>query len=103
MTKNKDPFKNLVLDDYERELEASIARGEWVSMPKKEFEKEKKELEDAAKRFLELKKSKSITLRVKNENLIKFKVKAEKKGIPYQRIINTFIDQYANDEIRITI
>jgi len=103
MLKNKDPFKNLVLDDYEKELEASIAQGEWVSMPKKEFEKEKKMLQEAAGRFLELKKSKSITLRVKNENLIKFKVKAEKSGIPYQRIISTFIDQYANDKIRIAI
>ena len=37
--KNKDPFKNLVLDDYEKELEASIAQGEWLPMSKKQFEK----------------------------------------------------------------
>jgi predicted DNA binding CopG/RHH family protein len=96
-------MKKIILDKYEQEIEDALARGEFHSVPKKEFEEEKIMLQEAAKRFLELKKSKSITLRVKNENLIKFKVKAEKKGIPYQRIINTFIDQYANDEIRITI
>ena len=30
--KQFDPFKNLVLDEYEKDIEASIGRGEWKSV-----------------------------------------------------------------------
>lgn len=91
------------LDDYEKELKAFLDRGKFVSLPKKEFEKEKKLLRETAKQYLELKKSRSITLRIKNENLIKVKARAEKHNIPYQRLINILIDQYANEKIRVVI
>ena len=35
------PYGDLELDDYERELEESIARGEWRSVPDFEEEKER--------------------------------------------------------------
>ena len=35
------PYGDLELDDYERELEESIARGEWRSVPNLEEEKER--------------------------------------------------------------
>ena len=66
--KNKriDPFKNLVLDEYEQGIEDALERGEFVSDP--DFKKNKKEFEEAAKRFIELEESKSITLRVKKKD-----------------------------------
>lgn len=98
--KNKDPFKNLVLDDYEKELDAFIKKGEFVSMPKKQFEKEKVELREAARNYLA---RKSITLRVKKEDLGNVKLKAEKAGIPYQTLLNLLIGQYAKGKIKLAI
>lgn len=91
------------LDKYETEIEKALENGEYVSVSKKELRETKKMFEDAAKNYLKLQKSKPITLRVKNENLLKFKAKAKNVGIPYQRIINTFIDLYANNKIRLAI
>lgn len=91
------------LDDYERELEKFLDKGEYISVPKKEFEETKKMFQEAARNYFEMKKSKKITLRVKNEDLIKVKAKAEKTGIPYQRLIRTLIKQYSEDKIHLTI
>ena len=54
MSKNKkfNPFKNLVLDDYEKEIKRSFAQGKLVSVPKKEFEETKGMFEEAAKNYL---------------------------------------------------
>ena len=60
----KDYFDEFPLDDYEMELEEFLEKGEFVSI--KNFEKRKKELEESAKNFLELQKTKrkeSIFLR----------------------------------------
>ena len=55
-------MKKIVLDEYEQQLEKEIANGEWVSMPKKEFEKEKKILEQAARNYFKLKKAGKLKL-----------------------------------------
>lgn len=101
--KNKkfNPFKNLVLDEYEQEIEDALDRGEFVSDPN--FEETKKMFEEAAKRHIELQKSKSITLRIKNEELIKVKAKAKRKGIAYQTLINLLIRQYLNNETEVVL
>lgn len=101
MSKKFDPFKNLVLDDYEKELDASINRGEWVSMPKKQFEKYKLELQKAARRHIENRKS--MTIRVKRNVITEVKSKAQKQGIPYQTLINILLGKYANGEIKLAI
>src|SRR5437879_2752202 len=101
--KNKqlDPFKNLVLDDYEQDIENAINNGEFVSV--NNFQEEKKMLEEAAKRHRQLRESKSITLRVKNEDLIRTKARAKKSQVPYQTIINLLINRYGKGEIDINI
>lgn len=71
------------IDKYEEELEAFLNKGVYVPV--------------------EIQKNKSITLRVEGEDLTKVKVKAQKHGIPYQRIINMLINGYANNRIKLAI
>lgn len=99
--RDKDYFDEIPLDDYEKELEEFLERGEFVRV--KNFKKRKKELQEAAKNFLELQKTKRITLRVKNEDIIKVKAKAKKVNIPYQRLLNALIHKFAEGETSINI
>jgi len=96
-----DPLNNLVLDKEEQEIEDALDRNEYV--PVKNFAKRKKELEEMAGKHIELRKTKRITLRVKNEDLIKVKSRAERVNIPYQRLLNVLIHKYAEGETTITI
>ena len=102
--KNKekfDPFKNLVLDDYERGIEEAFEKGEFKRIP--DYENEKKMFQEAATNYRVLQQTKRISLRVKNEYLIKVKVRAKKFQIPYQRLLNSLIHQFAEGETSITI
>ncbi len=102
MKKKKfDPFKNLALDEYEQEIADSLERGEWVSDPN--FADNKKMFEEAARRHIELTKSKSITLRIKNLDLIKLKAKAARNKIPYQTLINLLINSYTDGKTKISL
>lgn len=96
-------MQKIKLDKYEQEIEDAIARGEYSSVSKNELKKTKQIFVEAAKNYFEIKKSKSITLRVKNEDLIIVKSKAKGVGIPYQRIINMLISGYANNRIKLAI
>ena len=90
--KQFDPFENLVLDDYEKEIETSIARGEW--QPVENSEEMKKMFQEAAKRYTQLQQSQKITLRINQGDLIRLKAKANKKNIPYQTLLNALIRDY---------
>ena len=98
---NKNIINTVPLNDYERELEEFLSKGEYVD--DKNLESTKEMFSEAAKRHRELTETRSITLRVKNEDLIKTKVKAKKNQIPYQTIINLLINRYAKGEIDISI
>lgn len=100
-TKQFDPFKNLVLDEYEQELEDALNRGEFVSTPN--FEETKKMFQEAARRHIELQKTKSVTLRLKQEDLIKVKAKAARNKIPYQTLIGLLIHKYAEGETKLVL
>ncbi len=95
-----DPFST-PLDDYEKELEEFLERGEYVSNPN--FAETKKMFEEAAKRHIELRKNKSITLRVNQGDLIKVKTKAKRHNIPYQTLIGALIRQYAQGKTKINL
>lgn len=101
--KNKkiDPFKNLILDDYEQEIEDALEKGEFVSDPN--FKKNKKIFEEAAKRYIELQESKSVTLRLKKKDLIKLKAKAARNSIPYQTLIGLLINSYTEGKTKLTL
>lgn len=99
--KKFDPFKDLVLDEYEQEIEDALERGEFVSTPN--FEETKKMFQDAAKNFKQLRESKSITLRLRKEDIMKVKAKAARNKIPYQTLIGLLIHKYANGETKISL
>lgn len=99
MKKNKpDQIK---LDKYEKELEEALETGEFVRV--KDFEKSKRMLMEAVKHHIELQRTKRITLRVKNSDLLKVKAKAQRHQIPYQRLTNTLIHQFAEGLTHIVI
>lgn len=94
-------LNEIPMDAYEKELKEFLDKGKYVRT--KDFQKNKRRLEEAARYTLELQRTKSITLRVKNSDLIKVKVKAQKFQIPYQRLINTLIHQYAEGITKIIL
>lgn len=100
-TRKFNPFKNLVLDDYEREIEEALERDEYV--PVENAEEINKMLEEAAKNYPELEDSKSITLRVKKKDLIKLKAKAARNNIPYQTLINLLINSYTEGKAKLNL
>lgn len=99
--RNSDPFESLVLDEEEREIEEALERGEFEEEP--DFENTKKMLEEAASLYLQLHKSKPITLRVNQLDLIKIKAKAKRKQIPYQTLLGTILHDFAEEKTKLSI
>lgn len=98
---NNKYLDEIPLDDYERELEDFLEKGEFVSDPN--FAENKKMFEEAAKRHIDLENSKSITLRIKKKDLMKLKAKAARNKIPYQTLINLLINSYAEGRTKISL
>ena len=90
-----------VLDKYEQEIENALDKGEFVSTPNLEGTKEM--FQEAAKNFKLLQETKSITLRVNLEDLIKVKAKAKRNGIAYQTLISLLIRQYIKGETEVVL
>lgn len=89
------------LDDYEKELMEFMDKGKFVRSP--DFEENKGMWEEAARRHLELKNTKSVTLRVSQKDLIRVKARAKRNNIPYQTLINLLINNYAEGRTRLII
>jgi predicted DNA binding CopG/RHH family protein len=94
-------MNKIILDDYEKEIEKALARGEFVRAPG--FENTKKIFKLAAKNYKELQTSKSITLRVNKGDLIKIKARASQSMIPYQTLINLLLRQYLRGQTRLSL
>ncbi len=92
---------NAVLNKYEQEIEDAIGKGEFVNAPNLEATKEM--FLEAAKNFRQLQETKSITLRVNLEDLIKVKAKAKRNGIAYQTLISLLIRQYIKGETEVIL
>lgn len=99
--KQFDPFENLVLDDYEKEIEASLERDEWV--PVKNQSEVKKMWQRSAKRALDLRKSKKITVRVNQGDLIRLKAKAQRSNIPYQTLLGVLIRDFVKGDYSVKL
>ena len=91
----------IVLDKYEQEIENALNKGEFVSAPN--LTDTRQMFQEAAKNFRQLQETKSITLRVNMEDLIKVKAKAKRSGIAYQTLINLLIRQYITGETEVVL
>jgi predicted DNA binding CopG/RHH family protein len=88
--------KNSILTDEEREIEASMASGEWVSVG----DKYKKTLEDAAKQTIsEQRKEARVNIRMTEHQLGMVKSEAEREGIPYQTLMSSILHKYLTGQL----
>ncbi len=93
--KNKfNPFKNLVLDEYEQEIEDSLPDNPIIKpIPKKELAMLKKAAENTLKL---MKKDENINIRVSYTTKQALRNKAAKLGLHYQTLAGSILHQYAN-------
>ena len=90
-----------ILDKYEQQIEDALAKNEFVSTH--DLEDTKQLFQEAAKNYKELQGTKSITLRVKIEDLLKVKAKAKRNGVAYQTLISLLIRQYIKGETEVVL
>lgn len=84
-------MKQYVLDEEEEEILKAFEEGRLVRV--KDFEKEKKLLEEAARNTVN--KTKNINLRLTERDLHKLKTKAIEEGIPYQTLAASVLHKFA--------
>ena len=72
----------VTLDKYEQQIEDALAKNEFVGTH--DLEDTKQLFQEAVKNYKELQETKSITLRVKIEDLLKVKAKAKRNGVAFQ-------------------
>lgn len=99
--KTNDPFTNLILDKEEKLIEQALEKGEYKDASN--FEETKKMLEEATTRYLELNKSKPVTIRINQLDLIKVKAKAKARRIPYQTLLGSLIHEYADGRAKLSL
>lgn len=80
------------LDPEEEEILKAFEEGKLVRV--KNFAKEKKLLEKAARNTL--KKTKNINIRLTEKDVHKLKAKAIEEGIPYQTLAASILHKYTN-------
>lgn len=94
MKKKFDPFKNLVLDEYEQEIEDNLPDIlDMTPLPKKELNRLSRMAKDT---LLDLKKDKNMNIRVSKVTIDKLKKKAAKLGLGYQTMVGSILHQFAN-------
>ncbi|MDD5457455.1 MAG: CopG family antitoxin [Candidatus Margulisbacteria bacterium] len=87
------------LDKYEKELDQSVERGEWVSAKNKG--KLKKKLFEAV--HDNLKQKKSISIRLPEKDIREIKKKSMETGIPYQNLIQSLVHKFVTGEIKLGV
>lgn len=83
-------MKYYELDNEEKKMLKEFESGKWKRI--KNFEKVKKEMQEAA-RFT-LNKTKNINIRLTAKTLLKLKSKAIEEGIPYQTLASSVLHKY---------
>ena len=91
----KDPYAPL--DAEEKALMASLDEDGWVSAGFEMIEKIKLAASNS------LKKNKTVTFRVSENDLIAIKQKAARDGIPYQTLISALVHQYSVGKIKLNL
>lgn len=94
MKQKFDPFKNLILDEYEQEIEDSLPDNpDLTPASKKELTVIKKVAENTLKL---MKKDENINIRVSYSTKQALRDKAAKLGLKYQTLAGSILHQYAN-------
>ena len=91
-------MKKTTLDREETELEASIARGEWQSVPN--LKRELARYGRIAKQTLN--KNRRINIRISDRDYDQIQVRALEEGIPYQTLISSLIHKYLAGKLKTT-
>lgn len=86
----KNPFKNLKLDQEEKEITKAVELGRVRVVP--DLKKEINRFRKMAKYTLD--KTKNINIRISERNLMRLKAKAIEEGIPYQTLVASIIHKY---------
>jgi len=89
MNKKNDIYEPL--DKYEANLKDSIESAGTLKRPKN-YKDILKDASDTA--YNTTSKSKAISVRVTEKDLLKLKTRAEESGVPYQTLINSLLHQY---------
>jgi|SRR3989344_6382840 len=100
MKKQNNVFGNLILGDYEQEIEDSIPND---YKPIYLSKKEKENFAKVAEKHELYQTSKRINIRIKNEDLIKVKAKAKESNIPYQTLLISVIHKYAKGDVKVSL
>ncbi len=88
--------KKIKLDKEEQQILQDFERGEFKRISN--FQKEKQELEKAARRtFL---KDKRINIRISSRDLEKIQKRAAKEGIPYQTFISGSLHKLVSGRLK---
>ncbi len=88
--------RKVVLTDDERELENSIAAGEWSSASYENAELYR----GAAKTTIaEKKKEARVNIRMTAQELTFVKIEAERQGIPYQTLMSSVLHRYLTGQL----
>ncbi|WP_045220117.1 antitoxin [Desulfonatronum thioautotrophicum] len=86
----------LDLDQEELQILRDFERGEFESI--QDFQKEKKELEEAARSTLQ--KDKRINIRISSRDLIRLQMQAAREGVPYQTYIASSLHKLVSGRLK---
>lgn len=82
------------LNNEEKELVASIERGEWKATTNK---KQLQKYQDAARKML--KKDARLNIRISSQDLKSLQKKAMEEGLPYQTFVSSILHKYVTGRI----
>lgn len=87
-------MKYVILDEEEEQIIKDFEAGKYVRV--KNFEQEKKRLQEAARNTLN--KTRNINIRLSERDVHKLKAKAIRMGIPYQTLAASILHQASYSE-----
>jgi len=87
-------MKKIYLDKEEREILNAIDRGEFEVLPM--TKKERERLKKIAKNTVA--KSRAISIRISQRDLVKIRARAMREGMPYQTLISSIIHKEAEKQ-----
>jgi len=86
---------HMKLTKEEKEILASVEKGEWKRVPN--FKKEVTRYQEYAKATL--RKDRRVNIRMTEKDLVYFQKKAIEEGLPYQTFISSILHKYINGRL----